>query len=453
MGKLFTKGKLGFKEYAAYVCGFIMLNISQLADQYGLFFMTDVAKFSSAAAGTILMVTSTIAAFIDPIIGNYVDQTESRWGKYRPYVMFAPIVVALMLVLRFSAPGFSQGGLTVFYSIAIGIFVIAMAFCSVPLSAFRTVLSDDYNDRNTLLSLSSLSSAAVGNILGIVCLSTVALFGGGERGWFWFAACCAVLMVICAQVCQMGVRHIDAPGKIATPPKKPLVTALFRMFKNKPVMCVGFAMFLSTFVTMIANNVAIHYYTHVLHDPSVLARTSAYGLPVQIISLLSLPFILRKISKRTLLFIGFGVSMIKPIVIMLFGATLSPDTVVLLIILSRVGGSFFTPAITSLIPECVDWTNLKEGAGAAALIGATISFLQKMGRSVASGVAGGLLAFAGYTVGAEITQSAVTAILNMNGIYQAIGLCLALVPILLFPINKQKGEELRAALRERDAGK
>lgn len=451
-----TKKKgLSWKIYVAYICGGIMLNLTQVADQYGLFFLTDIAKFDSAIAGTILTVTATIAAFIDPAVGNLADQTNTRWGKYRPYVIFVPFVVAGALMGRFAAPNLSTAGATVYYSVCIGVFVIAMSFLAVPVSTFRTVLSDDYDERNKLLSASSIASAICGNAIGLTCVGAVAFFGGGQRGWFLYATCAAILIIVCGTICQRGVRFVDAPGKIATPPKKPLVTALFRMFTNKPVMCIACAMFLSTFVTMIANNVAMHYYTHVLHDTSVLAKVSGFGLPIQIISLLSIPFILKKIDKRTLLFIGFSLNMIKPVAIMIWGASLSSNVVIVLIIIQRIGGSFFTPAITSWIPECVDWTNLKEGAGAAALIGATVSFFQKMGRSVASGAAGGLLAFAGYNpkVTTEVTETAVKAILDMNGIYCAAGLCLAMIPIILFPISRTKAQEIRAQLDARNAEK
>lgn len=437
----------------AYCCGFIFLNLGQLADQYSLFFMTDIAKVSSSAAGSILMVTTLLAACCDPIIGNYVDQTNSRWGKYRPYIMFCPIGAAFFMILKFFTPDISAGALVAYYAVTSIAFTLIHNCAAVPMAAYKSVLTPDYDERNTLFSLSSISSTLITAALGMLCLSSVEKLGGGAQGWFYFVCIAWAIGLVAAFICQKGVAKKDAPGMIPTPPKKPLITSLFRMFKNKPTMCVAMAMFCSTFVTMITNNVQIHYYTHVLHDPSVLAKTSAYGLPIQIAALLCMPLLLKKISKRTLLWIGFAASVFRPLMIMLFGESLSVNQVIALILISRVGAAFFTPAISSWLPECVDWTNLKEGAGAAALIGATISFLQKAGRGIAQGAVGGVLAFAGYDPSAEITSGAIQAILNLNGLYGVIGLCIAMIPIILFPISKTKAEEIREELRVRDAAK
>lgn len=440
---------LSYYEMFAYCCGFIFLNIGQLADQYSLYFLTDIAKISATAVGPILMGTTLIAAFCDPIIGNFVDQTNTRFGKYRPFVMFCPIGAAIFMIMRFYVPDMNSNALIAYYAITGMAFTLIHNCAAVPMAAYKSVLTPDYDERNVLFSLSSISSTLITALLGMVVLDSVAKLGGGQSGWFKFVCIAWAVGLLAAFICQNGVKKKDAPGMIATPPKKPLVTSIFRMFKNKPVMCVALAMFCATFVTMITNNVQIHYYEHVLHDTSVLKTTSAYGLPIQLAALMLMPLLLKKISKRGLLIIGFALSISRPFVIMLFGADLSVNTVIVLILVSRVGAAFFTPAISSWLPECVDWTNLKEGAGAAALIGATISFLQKTGRAVAQGAVGGILAFAGYVPGSAITPEATQAILNLNGLYGVVGLCIAMIPILMFPISRDKATEIREELSAR----
>lgn len=445
-----TKNRtLSYYEMFAYCCGFIFLNLGQIADQYSTYFLTDIAKISATAVGPILMGTTLLAAFCDPIIGNFVDQTNTRWGKYRPFIMFCPIGAAIFMILRFYVPDISPTAQIVYYTVTAIVFTLLHNCTAVPMSAYKTVLTPDYDERNVLFSLSSISSTLISALLGMVLLKSVDALGGGQKGWFWFVVIAWVIGLIAAFICQNGVKKKDAPGMIATPPKKPMVTSIFRMFKNKPVMFVAAAMFCATFVTMITNNVQIHYYQHVLHDTSVLAKTSAYGLPIQICSLLLMPLLLKKISKKGLLIIGFVLSVARPLAILIWGADLSVNAVIVLILVGRVGAAFFTPAISSWIPECVDWTNLKEGAGAAALIGATVSFLQKAARAIAQGAVGGILALAGYNPTAEITPDAVQAILNLNGLYGVIGLCVAMIPILLFPISAKEATEIREELAAR----
>lgn len=446
--------KITLKHYLACTFGFIMSNFAIMGyDHYSLYFMTDVAAVDASIAGTVLMVTSAIAAFADPIIANYVDQTNSRWGKYRPYLMFAPIIVALATILRFASPNLGNTGAAAFYGISSIIFIISLSFASVPTVTLTTALSDDYNVRNQLLSVRSIASTIVQAVLGMITLGAVAMMGGGQKGWLGFGIMCAVIIVVSSNICQFGIRDVDTPGKFSTPPKRPLFKALLSMLKNKPIMYLTAAMFLVTLVTQMGNSVAIHYYEHVLNDTSVLAKTSGFAMPITLAVPFLMPLLLRKISKRALAFGGFILTVLMPFCIMVFGAKLTVNTVIILILINRAGRTLLTPCISSLVPECVDFVNWKEGAASVALITATVAFGQKMARSAASGAVGGLLSLAGYNAANAGSAESIHAILNINGIYQVAALCLAMIPIIFFPINKKKGDELRAAIAERDAAK
>ena len=447
------KGKLSLWQIISFGCVGVAINLAMIGDQFGLIFMTDIAGVSAGLASTVISISTLVSAIVDPIIGNIADQTNTRWGKYRPYLMIAPIFACATMLLRFTIPEFGEMGLATFYGVVLVMFVISHACITVPVAALKITLSDDYNDRNYLNAVNTIAVTLVSSLIGVVALDAVERFGGGSRGWVTFTAICWIAGFVCVFLAQRTAKKIDVPGAIATPKKRPLVSQLWHMRKNKPVMCVAFAMLAVTFVTMMANTVSMHYYTYVLEDTSVLQKTSAYGLPISLAASFALPFLLKVLDKRHMLFIGFVIIMIRPVAIFIGGDSLSADFVVVLILLSRIGGAFFTPAITSWIPECVDWTNWYEGAGAAALISATITFAQTLGRSIAQASVGWLLEAAGFVGGAAITEEATQAILNMNGLYMIIGYCIVLIPIILFPISRAKADELRAKLRERDAEK
>ena len=195
----------------------------------------------------------------------------------------------------------------------------------------------------------------------------------------------------------------------------------------------------------------MHYYQYVLGDVSVLSRISAFSLPISIICPLILPLILQKVDKKQLLFAGFVISMVKPAMIAILGKDITIDTAVVLILISRVGTSFFGSALFAWIPECVDWTTWKEGVSQAALISAMVTFLQKVGRALGQGIAGMCLGIAGFDAELGVTSRAVAEIIRINGLYQMIGLVIALIPILLFPITREKGDEIRKQLLAREA--
>lgn len=447
-----NKSKTTWGTILAYGLGGVLINMTIMGNEYGFFFLSDIAKVDAGAVGIILSITGILGAIMDPVVGNWADGTNTRFGKYRPFLIFGGLATAILLILEFTVPPFKGTPLVLYYGFIMIAFQITFAATVVPWQGMMSVLSTDYNARNRLLTSRTVIGGLVGSLLGILLNPGVAALGGGAAGWQRFAMCGMAIGLVCMFICQNSMKEIDKPGALqGSGEKKPLFSALFGMMKSKPVMCLALAMLINSIFITVGSQVSMHYYEHILHDSTVLMKTSGWTLPVTVGCSLVMPFILRKIDKRLLVAIGTVLHMIKPVVIMIGGLSVTPDMVVWLTVLQRAGSSFYGGALYALIPDCVDYNRWKTGVGAAALVSATATFAQKLGRSLGSAVAGGLLSISGYTAGEVITDASVTAILNMNGIYQVIGFALTFIPILVFPITRKKGDQIRAELSERDA--
>ena len=358
--------------------------------------------------------------------------------------------MAICMVLRFHIPNLGFSGTMAYYLIVLMSFSIGFTMACVPGQALISVLSTDYNKRNILMTIRALSGTVLGAIVSIAALPSVNYFGGGAKGWEKFVLCTQVLAVICIYIYQRGMRRVDYPGAIATPEHSPLLKRMFSLLKCKPVLCVSLATALNALTLTLSGVCSMHFYDYVLGDVNILTEVSAYSLPIAIICPLLTPFILKKIDKKWMLVAGFVISLIKPAVIMLLGEDITVPITIVLILISRVGQSFFGSAFIAWVPECVDFVYLEHGAVYAALISAIVTFMQKCGRALGQGLAGILLDVAGFQGGTEITTRALHEILRINGLYQIIGLCLAVIPISLFPISRRQGEEIRRRLHERD---
>lgn len=446
------KSTISWSTIISYGIGGVLINMTLMSQEFGFYFFSDIAKVPAKALGNILFITTLIGAIMDPIVGNWADNTETRFGKYRPFLIFGGIGTAVLLVMQFTVVPFGDTGKILYYGLVLVAFYIIFAATVVPWQGMMSVLSDDYNDRNRLLTSRTVIGGLVGSAIGIVLLPGVEALGGGSVGWQRFAMCGMGVGLVCMYFCQRSMKAVDHPGSFPAGEKRPVFTALFTMLKNKPVMCVALAMLLNQVFISIGAQVSMHYYEHVLHDTSVLSKTSALGLPINIICSMVTPFILRKIDKRVLVTTGTILHAIRPLVILIGGTSVTPNMVVILTVIQRIGSAFYGGALYSLIPDCVDFNRWQTGVGAAALVSATITFAQKLGRSLGSASAGWLLAGSGYVAGEAITDSITGAILNMNGLYQVIGFALTAVPILLFPISRKRGDEIRAELARRDAG-
>ena len=177
------KGKnLTYCEIFAYGTGGVFINLAGACDQFGMYFLTNVAMLPAAVVGTMMMFSTIFDAVNDPIIGSLADQNQSRIGKYRPFLIAGGLLTGIVSILRFTVPDFSVTGKIVYYAVLLCLFSIGFTACSVPWQAMMSLLTPDYHERNILLSTKSISGNSVGMIVNAVILSCVAALGGAEGG-------------------------------------------------------------------------------------------------------------------------------------------------------------------------------------------------------------------------------------------------------------------------------
>ena len=434
------------QEYAAYGIGGIFINLGIIAEQFGMYYMTNVALLPSAVVGSMLMFTTLFDAVNDPIIGGMADRCNTRMGKYRPFILLGAIFMCITMVLRFTVPPLGTVGKVVYYLIIMMLYSVSFTMCCVPWQAMSSVLTRDYKARNLLLTVRLTAGALTGTVIGAALLRGVERLGGGAAGWQRF-----ILLVWCiglpaAFICQRGMRFVDYPGSIPTPPRRTVFHHMLQLAKNRPVVCVCAAISLSSLTQTINNVSSMYYYEYVLGDTSVLELTAIYSLPISLACNFAIPFVLERMDKRHLLLAAYCISLVKPVAIWIFGASLSVRAALGLIVFSYIGASLYGASIFSWVPECVDWTSLHHGAGEAGIISAFVTFAQKLGRAFSQWLTGILMGLVGFHAALAIQPEVVGVILNLNGLYQILGYSLTLIPIFLFPISKAGGDRIRKDL-------
>src|SRR5690625_1606061 len=123
---------------------------------YLLVYFTDVAGISAAAGGMILLVARIWDAINDPIMGVIVDKTKSRWGKFRPYILFTPIVLGISSVALFTVPNFSNIGLFIYFLIVYMIWGMAFTAYDVPIMSLAPAITKNTHERTGLLASSKI---------------------------------------------------------------------------------------------------------------------------------------------------------------------------------------------------------------------------------------------------------------------------------------------------------
>jgi GPH family glycoside/pentoside/hexuronide:cation symporter/probable glucitol transport protein GutA len=160
-----------------------------LWSNFMLVFFTDVFGISGAVAGLIMMFTRVWDAVNDPMMGVIADRTRTRWGRYRPWLMFMALPVLIIFTLNFSAPALGSAAKIVYAAVIYVLMSMVFTAVDVPYWTLPAAMSQDVGTRTTIYTVSRTTTTLTGIVVGIVAIPLVMKIGGGDmaKGYFWVA--------------------------------------------------------------------------------------------------------------------------------------------------------------------------------------------------------------------------------------------------------------------------
>lgn len=427
--------KLKFKEKMSYGLGDLGSNLMWgIVGSFLLYFYTDVALIPVVATGTIMLVARILDALIDPIIGGFVDRTNTRMGRARPYILFGIIPFAVMLVLTFTSPDISETGKIVYASITYIIAGLLYSLVNVPYGALMPLMTRSSEEKNQLSSFRMLGMA-LGNIVVTACTTPlVKLLGNGSerQGYLYttvvFAILSSLMFIIVYKNCKE--RYVGPASASSEKEKGWLMETYKSAFKNGPwVSTVIFSLLMFIKIgAMVA--ITIYFCIHVLHNPGMISVL----LPILYVSMLFsaaiTPFILKKFKHR----IGNMIAL----TVFVIGVALMPlfkDNMYLFVSLwfiANVFGGISSGSVFGMTADSVDYNEWKFNKRSEGTLYAGYSFATKVGMAIGSAVIGYALAFSGYNA-AEVTPQAASAI---NTLYFVVPIVCSLLQMIALSFYK-----------------
>ncbi|NLN36573.1 MAG: MFS transporter [Bacteroidales bacterium] len=459
--------KITFREKLGYGFGDMASSMFwKIFGMYLLFFYTKVFGISPAAAGTMFLLTRIWDAVNDPIMGLLSDRTQTRWGKYRPYLLWGGIPFALIGIMTFFTPDWGENAKLAYAYVTYTLMMMIYTVVNVPYASLLGVMSPHPRDRNTLSSY-RMFFAYVGSFITFMILQPLvdAFSSGSSRGdqistepGAWTAAVavigllCALLFFLCFRWTKERVKAADE-----TRNKASVGTDLKRLFTNRPWWILLASGISALLFNSIRDGVALFYFTDYVTSTF---RTAAFGWTVGTIYLLvgqasnmigvalAAPVANRIGKKKT--YLG---AMILAALLSCFFFMLKPDHIMLImifqVVISACAGIIF-PLLWSMYADIVDYQELKTGRRATGLILSSSSMSQKFGWAVGGAITGWLLAAFGYDADLAVqSQNAVHGVRLMMSFLPAIGCILAVIAIALYPLGEKKVLEITAQLNEK----
>jgi len=420
--------KLKLKEKIGYGFGdFASSMFWKMFSVYLLFFYTDVFGISAAVVGTMFLITRVFDGLNDPIMGILADRTNTKWGKFRPYLVWMAIPFAIFGVLTFTTPELSLSSKIVYAYVTYCLMMIVYTSVNVPYASLLGVMTSNLKDRTSLASYRFIFAFA-GSILVLATAEPLVDFLGREgdivnaqKGWQSTMAIYAVIAAILFYGTFAWTRERVQPPKEQ---KTALGADLKNLAKNAPWFILLGAGICTLIFNSIRDGSTIYYFKYYFDSQSALQ------LPV-----LNVPFAMLMACLLSCIFFIFKANDLFFIFLFQF-------------LISICAGIVF-PLLWSMYADIADYSEWKTGRRATGLIFSSSSMSQKMGWTLGGALTGWILAYYGFEANMEQSEDAKTGIRMMMSILPAIGAFLSALFIIFYKLNDKYMVQINQELVER----
>ncbi|WP_347049917.1 MFS transporter [Flavobacterium olei] len=444
--------KISLKEKIGYGLGDAASSMFwKIFSMYLLFFYTDVFGLAPAVVGTMFLITRIWDSCFDPIVGILADRTKSKWGKFRPYLLWVAIPFAVIGVLTFYTPDFDEKGKIIYAYVTYSLMMMIYSLINVPYASLLGVMSSDRKERNTLSSY-RMVFAFGGSLLALWLIEPLVNYFGGnlnsKTGWLATISVFGFITTLFFWACFLFTKERVKPiGNEQNNLKEDLQDLL----KNKPWWILLGAGIGALVFNSIRDGAAVYYFKYyvsssVNFDFSLfgtdfhMTPTSIYlvlGQAANIIGVIIATPIANKIGKKKTFFGAMAMAAILSLIFYMFG---KEDVFLIMsfqVLISICAGCVF-PLIWSMYADSADYSEWKQGRRATGLVFSASSMSQKFGWTIGGAGAGWLLGYFGFQANVEQTAFTQNGIQLMLSILPAIAAVISVLFILFYPLSEEK---------------
>jgi GPH family glycoside/pentoside/hexuronide:cation symporter len=441
---------------------------------YLLIFYTDIFGITALAAGAMLGLSRFSDAFFDPVIGMIADRTKSRWGKFRPFLLWGCVPLALAGFLTFTVPDFGEKGKLIWAYLTFNALMLIYTTINIPYTAMLGVISPNPNERTALSSIKFVGAFAAGIIVSATLLP-MAKVGGWlgattvQRGWQMSFAIYGVASIIFFLIVFLNTKERVLPPKAQ---KTSLGKDLGDLVTNRP-----WVILLATTITFILfvalrGNVTAHYFKYYVGSqtvtlpsflPDAIAGTqtwgweslvSAFNTSNQVLSLLGVmlvPLFARLVGRKMAFIILFVIAILSTASFYV----LRPDQILLIYGINALGsitGGPLSALLWAMYADTADYAEWKTGRRATGLIFSASIFAQKQGWGVSGGFTLILMSSLGFVANQVQTARSLHGLVELMSIFPAaLGVLSLFLLMFFYPLNEHRMSQIAADLKQRRA--
>jgi glycoside/pentoside/hexuronide:cation symporter, GPH family len=415
---------------------------------YAIIYLTDTIGIPVAIAGAITMVGKLFDAAWDPVLGYLSDNTRTKWGRRRPYIIFGSVPLLLAMVFFCTNPRFANQGLLIAWG-AVAFILLNMVYSvvNIPYSSLTPELTKDYNERSSLNGYRFMF-AVVGTIIGGVAVQPIlGAFGGANGGdkslgfsmvGLIFGAIMAVTALITGFTVKEPKPSYEAKAEGGN------LKAYLSVLKNRPYIIV-LATYGLHIVGLTFLQIVIGYYFKYIYAQEnlvplvlgILLITAMVFIPVSVA-------VSKRIGKKRTYQICLFVLASASLILFFLGHVLGPKFFLGMMVYAGIGVGFGYMPPYSMVPDTIEIDALKTGLRKEGAFYGIVLLVSKVGAALAFLTTGLVLGAGGFVANAVQVDSAKLAIRLAIGPLAACFLVAALVLVQFYPIDEKKYAEIMA---------
>ena len=425
-----------------------------------MIFYTDVFGMPAAVVGTMFLITRVWDSAFDPIIGIIADRTQSRWGKFRPYLLYLAIPFAVIGVLTFTTPDFSDGGKVIYAYFTYSLMMMVYSAINVPYASLLGVMSPESKDRN-MLSTYRMTFAYIGSFIALLLfMPMVNRFSMGhdeQHGWMMSVIVIAVLCALLFYGCFAWTTERVKPIKKQ---QNSLKSDLQDLLHNRPWWILLGAGVAALVFNSIRDGATVYYFKYYVVEEEY-ASVSLFGISfvlsglylavgqaANIVGVVLAAPLSNRIGKKKTYMWAMSIATVLSVIFYWFDKEQLMLMFIFQVLISICAGSIF-PLLWSMYADCADYSELKTGNRATGLIFSSSSMSQKFGWAIGSAVTGWLLAFYGFEANAVQGEEAIHGIRMFLSWLPAMGTVLSVIFISLYPLSEKEMRKITNQLNDK----
>lgn len=481
--------KLPVLEKIGYSLGDAAANfVFQTMILFQLNFYTDTLGIAAGIAGSLLLVGRLWDGFFDPMMGVLADRTNTRWGKFRPWVLWSALPWGVVMVLAYTSPDYSDTGKVIYACLTNVLLMTLYSINNTPYSAMTGVMTGNVNERTSLSSYRFVSAMIATLLVSGFTLPLVAKFGQGDdgKGWQMTMTLWAVVCVALFVLTFFSTRERIQPD----PKQKASVKEDFgSLLHNGPWIAMFIVTVAHFIVAAMRGGSVLYYFQYYMDQDKIFNLLQSVGLTgavgdggmwhslldkfglvvdaerknvasvgfslfsmssqiVTLIGVLCSTFLAIRFGKKAVVMTGFALT-----TVFMAGFIFLPrDAIGATFALEYIRALAYAPTIPllwAMFADVVDYAEWKTGRRTTGVIYATIMFGLKTGLSLGGAMAGWLLSWYGYQANMVQTPEALTGIRMIVSVYPAVFYLVIIGSLFFYGITKKLNIQIQDELAER----